>query len=79
MSCWVSDVRAVVIGSKHVIRSKVLHSMRIRDKPLNPWLIVEPNGVIQASHCDCMAGLGEVCTHVAAMLFTVMEIVRIRD
>ncbi|KAH3777905.1 hypothetical protein DPMN_179353 [Dreissena polymorpha] len=79
MSGWVSNVRAVVIGSKHVIRSKVLHSMRIRDKPLNPWSIVEPNGVIQASHCDCMAGLGEVCTHVAAMLFTVMEIVRIRD
>ena len=22
-----------------------------------------------ASHCDCMAGLGESCTHVAALLF----------
>ena len=53
--------------------------MRLREKPLNPWSIVNPDGTIQASHCDCMAGLGEVCSHVAAMLFTVMEIVRIRD
>ena len=53
--------------------------MRLREKPLNPWSIVNPNGVILASHCDCMAGLGEVCSHVAAMLFNTMEIVRIRD
>ena len=58
---------------------QVLHSMRLREKPLNPWSVVNPDGTIQASHCDCMAGLGEVCSHVAAMLFTVMEIVRIRD
>ena len=29
-----------------------------------PWTIAEKDGRILASHCDCMAGLGETCTHV---------------
>ena len=32
-----------------------------------------------AAHCDCMAGLGEACTHVAALLFAVEATVKIRD
>ena len=65
--------------SSILVSFQVLHSMRLREKPLNPWSIVDANGVIRASHCDCMAGLGEVCSHVAAMLFSIMEILRIRD
>ena len=32
-----------------------------------------------SAHCDCMAGLGEACTHVASILFWVKIMVEIRD
>ena len=57
----------------------MLHSQRIREKPLIPWVIAEKDGRILAGHCDCMAGLGEVCTHVAALLFTVEAAVKVRE
>ncbi|WAR13998.1 hypothetical protein MAR_004103, partial [Mya arenaria] len=53
----------------------VLHSQRLREKPLQPWVIAKPDGVFVAAHCNCMAGLGEACTHVAALLFYVMAVV----
>ena len=31
--------------------------------------IIEPDGQIITAHCQCMAGLGEVCSHVGAVLF----------
>lgn len=39
------------------------------ETPLKPWLVVSQEGSILACHCNCVAGLGEVCTHVAAILF----------
>lgn len=33
------------------------------------WIILERNGEICCAHCNCMAGLGETCTHIAAVLF----------
>lgn len=53
--------------------------MRLREKPLIPWSFVQDDGVILASHCDCTADPEKVCSHTAAMLFYVMEIVLIRD
>lgn len=40
------------------------------EKNLKPWLIISPNGSISSAHCTCMAGLGEVCSHVAAIAFS---------
>ena len=57
----------------------MLHSQRMQEKPLNPWVIAENDGRILAGHCDCMAGLGEVCTHVAALLFTVEAAVKLLE
>ena len=51
----------------------------MREKPLTPWVIAEEGGKIIAVHCDCMAGLGESCTHVASSLFAIECGVRIRD
>ena len=59
--------------------SQVMHSQRMREKALSPWLIATKEGVVLGSHCDCMAGIGETCTHVAALLFFVDATVRIRD
>ncbi len=47
--------------------------------PLTPWVIAEESGKIVAGHCDCMAGLGETCSHVASPLFAIESGVRIRD
>ena len=39
--------------------------------------IAETSGEIICAHCNCMAGLGEVCTHVAAVLFYVETAVKL--
>jgi len=43
-----------------------------------PWVIAT-NGRVCSAHCDCKAGLGEVCTHVATLLFGIDAGVRIRE
>ena len=41
------------------------------EKPLTPWIIATEAGRILAGHCDCMAGLGETCSHVASLLWVI--------
>ncbi|KAL3858954.1 hypothetical protein ACJMK2_009199 [Sinanodonta woodiana] len=52
--------------------------MRITEKPLEPWVIVSGDGIIDSAHCTCMAGLGECCNHVAALLFALETSTRIK-
>ncbi|XP_025765083.1 uncharacterized protein LOC112847531 [Oreochromis niloticus] len=61
-----------------VVKTKVLHSQRMNETALQPWVIVSTNGRVEAAHCTCMAGVAETCTHVAALLFKVEATVRIR-
>lgn len=58
---------------------KILHSMRLNEPPLKRWVVCEDGGIILAGHCTCIAGLGEVCTHVSAILYAVESIVRTGD
>lgn len=58
---------------------QVNHSMKLSQKPLTPWVIAEDGGKIISAHCDCMAGLGESCSHIASLLWAVESGVRIRD
>ena len=51
----------------------------MNDTPLRPWIIPEKGGKIISAHCDCMASLGEACTHIAATLLWVDATVRIRE
>ena len=37
--------------------------------PLQAWVAVEKKGLVICGLCNCMAGLGEACSHVAALLF----------
>ena len=53
--------------------------MRLREKPLRPWVTTGKDGVVKAAQCTCMVGLGEACSHVAASLFCIDATVRIRD
>ncbi|XP_078685530.1 uncharacterized protein LOC144918543 [Branchiostoma floridae x Branchiostoma belcheri] len=47
--------------------------MAIRDKPLSVWVGIQEDGSVITGHCDCMAGVSEVCSHVAATLFYVAK------
>ena len=49
------------------------------EKPLQPWVAAERTGRILAAHCTCMAGLGEACSHIAALLFSIETTVKLRD
>ena len=51
--------------------------MSIREKPLIPWAIIKKDGCVEAAHCTCMAGLGEACTHIGAMLWAISAAVTI--
>ncbi|XP_047126518.1 uncharacterized protein LOC124807886 [Hydra vulgaris] len=51
----------------------------MNDVPLHPWIISEKSGNIVCAHCNCMAGLGESCSHVGAVLFHIESAVKIRN
>ena len=48
-----------------------MHSPRINEAPSNAWIKTSEDGVVNCAHCDCMAGLDKVCSHVRAILFYV--------
>lgn len=48
-----------------------MHSQRLNEILLTPWVIAKHDGTITAAHCDCIAGLAESCTHIAAVLFSI--------
>ena len=58
---------------------QVLHSQKLSEKPLQPWVVAEMDGRILNCHCNCVAGLGETCTHAAALLFSIEAMVEMRD
>ncbi|KAL5494127.1 hypothetical protein EMCRGX_G009554 [Ephydatia muelleri] len=45
--------------------------MRNPDEAHCSWVATRKTGDIVAAHCTCMAGLGEGCSHVAAILFKI--------
>lgn len=59
--------------SKFYILMKVGHTQKINEKPLHCWVSVDATGIILCGHCTCMAGLGEVCTHIGATLFLLAD------
>lgn len=56
---------------------QVMNSEQLGTTPLCAWVIACTDGTVQAAHCDCVDGLSETCTHVAALLFTVEANVRV--
>lgn len=68
---WVGDASAhsVSDGNKVILTAAVRHSQSLSATPLRPWIAAEKSGTILCAHCTCMAGLGEACSHIAALLF----------
>lgn len=58
---------------------KVRHSYSSSHTPLKPWVLVKSNGSVICGHCTCMAGQGETCSRVGAILLWVETQVRKRD
>ncbi|KAG8198011.1 hypothetical protein JTE90_001851 [Oedothorax gibbosus] len=76
---WVSDVSSTKINGLCLVLGKVRHSQSLSDKPVQPWVIATVDGVIESAHCTCMAGLGESCTHVGALLFYMQNLTLNRE
>uniref|UniRef100_A0A1X7UUJ3 SWIM-type domain-containing protein n=1 Tax=Amphimedon queenslandica TaxID=400682 RepID=A0A1X7UUJ3_AMPQE len=70
---WVHTVWLFPIsGTNNCTLKKVRPSQRTNDKPHEAWVGLKKDaGDIITAHCSCMAGLGETCSHVAALLFKV--------
>ena len=60
------------------VRAHGRHSQRLSATPLRPWVAVEKIGSVLCAHCNCMAGLGEACSHIAAALFVLEANVQAR-
>ncbi|XP_067941880.1 uncharacterized protein [Watersipora subatra] len=76
---WIKEILHKEINSFHLLKAKVYYSMRILEKPLEPWVIVNSKGGIRSGHCTCMAGLGEACTHIATLMFAAETWTKIRQ
>ena len=73
-SGWVDNVSVTEIQScrhTYLITALVRHSQKISATPVQAWVATKQDGRVVCGHCTCMAGLGEVCSHIAAILFTV--------
>lgn len=49
-----------------------MHSQKLNDTNLVPWIILSENDAvvtIKSAHCNCMSGIGEACSHIAALAF----------
>ena len=80
VSGWVSEIGMQKLPSRlSLLIAKVKHSQRMNEPSLKPWVIAEINGKILCAHCNCMAGLGESCSHIGALLFALEAVVKIRN
>ena len=56
-SGWVRNV--LIFKAAHnmsILTAKVMHSQRLSDTPLRPWVAETFDGTIVCAHCNCMAG-----------------------
>ncbi|KAK4014747.1 hypothetical protein OUZ56_027255 [Daphnia magna] len=64
------EFKALKLTNNNVLaKAKVHHSMAFSLPPLRPWVAFNPAGGVITAHCDCIAGLGECCSHVGAIIF----------
>ena len=84
-SGWVIDVKWKKINdgmpwstASTLIIGKVRHSYSSKE-PLKLWIMIKSSGSVVCGHCTCMAGQGETCSHVGAVLYWVETRVRIRE
>ena len=50
--------------------ASVRHSLKLSVPPVRSWVVAKKEGTVAMGHYTCMAGLGEACFHIGALLFT---------
>ena len=77
VNSWVSDI---VVRVNNASKSNLVkHSQSLSLPPLKPWVAINQSGVVVCAHCNCMAGNGEACSHLASLLFTVKANTQIKE
>ena len=71
VSGFVKEVGAKVFSNIYLLVGRVSHSQKLSETPPTAWVIAEMGGKVLSAHCNCMAGLGEACSHIGAILFIV--------
>lgn len=56
--------------ANYLFLANVKHSQSLSSPSLKVWVAFKASGEVLSAHCTCMAGLGEACSHIAAVLFT---------
>ncbi|XP_047135771.1 uncharacterized protein LOC124812781 [Hydra vulgaris] len=79
LSGWVKEIGLKLFDEKCLVIGKVYHSQKHKETAASTWIISEMDGKVIYAHCNCMAGLGEACSHIGAVLFYIDAAVRIRD
>ena len=72
--CWLGwhiIVSCPIEGRNNICQqntfANVRHSRSVFAEPVHPWVAAELPGIVLGAHCTCMVGLGEACSHVAAV------------
>ncbi|CAM4659745.1 unnamed protein product [Leuciscus chuanchicus] len=74
---WVTGTRCYANGGgRYLIMAKVHHSQSLSETQLQPWVSLKKDGTVLCGHCTCKAGLGEVCSHVTALLYAIDSAVK---
>ena len=61
-----------------ILKVEVMPSQRLNDNPHMPWVAINLKGTsVEMAHCTCMAGLGESCSHIGALLFKLKAAIRV--
>ncbi|CAN8024013.1 unnamed protein product [Ixodes persulcatus] len=62
---------ATIENARIVLITGQVEASQTLGKYHQPWAVVKKEGTVLSAHCTCMAGLGEACSHVPALLFRV--------
>ncbi|VDI60785.1 Hypothetical predicted protein [Mytilus galloprovincialis] len=78
-SGWVQTVYSYkpATSAYTILKADVRPSQRLNEEPHHPWVALSGDGSVAVAHCNCMAGLAESCSHIAALLFKVEAAVRL--
>ena len=76
---WVIEHKWMVFPDCTLVIGKVNHSYALSTSPLQPWVVINNSGTVICGHCTCMAGLGETCSHVGALLYWLEYHIRKRE
>lgn len=70
LSGLVFNVQVTLVNEKFLVVGRVRHGQSMFTKtPNHAWIGLHKTAEIINAHCSCMAGLGETCSHVGALMF----------